>query len=164
MRLAGARESDGGKPPDGLLFDDRFNALVTGSKSVDERFGLRITSQGDREIRIAGESRLGSNRNRQTTNERKRDTGCCELSADPTEGRFERCHPRLAPKSTRRPGASPASAPGRSWSHSWRRRSISPSFAWGCSRRRFWRMRSSPVLNKSRVVRNASHVNGIPEL
>jgi hypothetical protein len=115
--LTGEREPDRCEPPDGFLLDDGFDSVVTGSQAVDEGFGLCICGKCHGEIGIPCEPRFGSNGHGQTADERERDTGLGELSADLTQGGFERGHPRLALRSTGRPGESPNSAPGRSRSH-----------------------------------------------
>jgi len=129
--LGRERESDRREPSNGFLFDDGFDAVLTGLKLVDEGLRLRVGGQRDGKIRISREPWLGANGNGQAADDRERDVSLGEVGADSTEGRFERCHPSLVPTSTDRPGQSPDSAPGRSRSH-WRsRRSISSSSASG---------------------------------
>jgi hypothetical protein len=99
------------------MFDNGLDAVVACAKLMDQRFRLSIACQGDREISISREPRLSPDGNGQAANQREGDVGSCEVGADLAQSGFERRHPDLSLTSTRRPGQSPNSAPGRSRSH-----------------------------------------------
>ena len=73
LQLTGAKESDRGRPPDGLLLDSSFDGVFMRTQLVDEDFGLGI----------------GGQRNNQTADERERDPGLAELAADLPKGGLE---------------------------------------------------------------------------
>lgn len=82
--LTGECEPDGRESSHGFLLDEGFDAVTTGSKAVDEGFGLCIGGQCDGQIRIAREPRLGPNGDSQAADERERDVGSGELGGDRT--------------------------------------------------------------------------------
>jgi hypothetical protein len=125
------RESHRRDPADSLLLHNRFDAVVAGPQTVNESFGLRIARQRNCEVGIPGKPGCGTRGNGEAANQCERDVGFSEVCVDLAQGRFERCHVKLVPMSTRRPGQSPASAPGRSRSQPRSSRSISSTPASG---------------------------------
>jgi len=89
LRLTGGNESDRSKPPDGLLLDNSFDAVIMGTQVVDEGFGLGIGGQRNNQIRISRKPRFSSNGDGQTADERKGDSGLSEFGADLTKGGLE---------------------------------------------------------------------------
>jgi len=89
LGLTGARESDRCEPPDGVLLDNSFDAVITGTQVVDEGFGLGIGGQSNNQVRVSRKPRFSSNGDGQTADERERDSGLSELGADLTKGGLE---------------------------------------------------------------------------
>ena len=129
LRPRRQREPHRRQPANGFLFDDRFDLVPGRAKVVDERFRLIISFERDRQIGVTRESGLGSNRNGEPSNQRKRRVMSLQICADVAERGLEGGHVDLWRGSTTRPGQSPDSAPGRSRSHRVSRDSISSPVA-----------------------------------
>ena len=63
--LAAGHEARGRQTPGGLLLDDGVDTILPGLELTDQGFGVVVTSDGDRQIDIASESRLGASRDRE---------------------------------------------------------------------------------------------------
>lgn len=92
----------------------------------------------------------------ETADQRPLDPVGRQLGLDPPQGGFEGVHENRFTGSTGRPSQSPNSAPGRCRSQVVRRFWISVSSAFGNSRRRFWRIISTPASKRARAVRRRS--------
>ena len=84
---------------------------------MHQRLGFGVAIQRHREIGIAREPRLRPRGNRQSTDQSEGNASLNEVGIDTPKDRFERGHAVRSVRSTRRPGLSPCSAPGRSRSH-----------------------------------------------
>src|SRR5205814_6717287 len=155
FRLARTSESYRRQAADSLLLDDGRDRVASAAERVDQCLSARVVGYGNRHVGVSREPRFGTDGNGQAADERKCDAAFGEIGVNLAQCGFEGGHAKRF-TSTGRPGQSPNSAPGRCLSHSPRSRSISASPASGCLRRRFWRIRFTPVSNKSSVVRNAS--------
>ena len=84
---------------------------------MHQRLGFGVAVQRHREIGIPCEPWLGPRGNRQSTDQSEGYAGLNQVGINPPKDRFERGHAVRSDRSTRRPGLSPCSAPGRSRSH-----------------------------------------------
>ncbi len=151
--FAGREKPDRRQTSCRLLLDSREDAIPSPLKPSDERLGLSVTSYSNRQIRIAGETRLTPDDDRQPADDGPLLSLTVELALDSTQDRFEGGHRDGRGQSTGRPTQSPCSAPGRSWSHCAKRAAISCSSASGKRRRRFCRIIPTPASKRSRAVR-----------
>ena len=73
LDLARTRESHGRKPADGVLFDDRPDAVAAVAEIVNQGFRLGVVRQRNCQIGVSREPRFGTRRNGQATHQRKGD-------------------------------------------------------------------------------------------
>jgi hypothetical protein len=115
-------EETGRRRPAGrLLLDKGVDRVTRAAQQVHQRLGLGIVRHGHGEIGVPREPRLTASGHGEPSDERARNPRLLEIGQDLPQGSLDRRHrtrDRRASRSTRRPGASPTSAPGRSCSHS----------------------------------------------
>lgn len=94
----GAGEAHGRESADGLLLDDRVDAVVELAELANQGFGFRVARRGDGEVGVPGEARFGSCGHGQAADERERHVGAREVAVNPPQARRERGRGGVQPR------------------------------------------------------------------
>ena len=111
--FVGRRQADSRQTPHGCLFDGGDDPPAADLQGTNEGLGVRIVGDEHREIGVAREPRLGTDRNSQAAYEGELATESPQVGDDATESGLGAIQGRDGGQEIGRPQASPCSAPGR---------------------------------------------------